>query len=227
MIGDEKSPARSPAEIAFSYVELETLRNLGFSLCIKRAFDVILSAAALIFASPLWILIALVIKIESKGPVLYVAPRLGHRGRPFNCYKFRSMVMNADEEKERLRHLNYREGAFFKIENDPRVTTIGRFIRATSIDELPQLLNILRGEMSLVGPRPHPLDDCLKYTADDMRRLNVLPGLTGMWQVRGRKNPSFAKSIELDIEYIRNWSLWLDLKIILETIPAVFSRAGE
>src|SRR6202008_393676 len=136
-------------------------------------------------------------------------------GRKFRCYKLRTMVASADAQKESLRASNERQGPFFKMEDDPRVTRCGRWMRKYSIDELPQLLNVLRGEMSLVGPRPHPVDDFERYTVEHLRRLDVKPGVTGLWQVTARRDPSFETNMVLDLEYIENWSSWLDVSILL------------
>ena len=137
------------------------------------------------------------------------------------------MVTNADALKDKLRHLNERQGAFFKIANDPRLTRVGRFLRKYSLDELPQLLNVLKGDMSLVGPRPHPEDDYEQYDLEHLRRLDVTPGITGLWQVSARWDPSFEKNMAFDLEYIANWDFWLDLKILLRTLPAVFKGSGS
>jgi len=195
-------------------------------LLLKRAVDVVLSAIGLILASPLLAGIALAIKMDSPGLVLYRAPRLGRKGRRFLCYKFRTMAANADKLKDQLRQFNERKGAMFKIANDPRVTRVGRILRRYSLDEVPQLWNILRGEMSLVGPRPHPLDDFERYAPEDLQRLEVTPGLTGLWQVTARGDPSFARSMTLDRQYIGRWSLGMDFWILCKTFGAVFKGEG-
>jgi exopolysaccharide biosynthesis polyprenyl glycosylphosphotransferase len=196
-------------------------------LRLKRALDATISGAALIVMAPVLLIIALLIKLDSSGPVLYVAPRAGRKGRLFRCFKFRSMVRDADGLKELLRHRNQRSGAFFKIARDPRVTRFGKFLRRYSLDELPQLWNVLRGEMSLVGPRPHPSDDFSAYELADLPRLDVVPGMTGLWQVTARQNPSFQTGMDLDIEYIRRWSLKMDLIILLKTAGVVLCGSGE
>ncbi len=196
-------------------------------LRLKRALDVAISVAGLLLATPFLLLIALFIKADSPGSILYIAPRAGRKGKPFRCYKFRTMVENADDLKESLRTRNQRFGPFFKIALDPRVTRIGRFLRRYSMDELPQLWNVLRGEMSLVGPRPHPLDDVSAYALADLPRLDVLPGITGLWQVTARQDPSFEIGMNLDIDYIRRWSLKMDLIILLKTAGAVLRGSGE
>ena len=195
-------------------------------LFLKRCVDVLGSAFILLAVAPLLGLLAIAIRFDSPGPVLYSSWRMGRKGRKFRCYKLRSMVANADELKDGLRQQNERNGPFFKMENDPRVTRLGRWVRKYSFDELPQLWNVLRGEMSLVGPRPHPLDDYERYQLEDVRRLDVKPGITGLWQVYARRDPSFEKNMTLDLEYIETWSLWLDAKILLKTFPAVLNGSG-
>ena len=197
------------------------------TLVIKRIIDVGLSSIALMLASPVLALIAIAIKLDSQGPVLYCAPRVGKKGRKFTFYKFRTMVVDAEQQKERLRVLNQRSGPFFKITNDPRITRVGYWLRKFSLDELPQLWNVLKGDMSMVGPRPHPLDDYAQYKLEDLRRLDVMPGITGLWQVSARKDPSFDKNLALDLEYIDNWSPLQDFKILLQTVPAVLRAHGE
>jgi exopolysaccharide biosynthesis polyprenyl glycosylphosphotransferase len=196
-------------------------------LLLKRTLDVAAAGTALVFLTPALALIAMAIKIGSSGPVLYKAARAGRKGRPFLCYKFRTMVQNADDLKEGLRERNQREGPFFKITGDPRITGIGRFLRRYSLDELPQLWNVVRGEMSMVGPRPHPLDDVSAYAIEHLSRLDVVPGITGLWQVTARRDPSFQTGMKLDIEYIHRWSLRMDLAILLRTAGAVLRGSGE
>ncbi|MGA7909757.1 MAG: exopolysaccharide biosynthesis polyprenyl glycosylphosphotransferase [Candidatus Sulfotelmatobacter sp.] len=196
-------------------------------LLMKRALDLAGAMAALAFLAPALALIALLIKLDSAGPVLYSAPRAGRKGRPFRCHKFRTMVKDADDLKERLRERNQRTGAFFKITDDPRITRAGRFLRRYSLDELPQLWNVLIGDMSLVGPRPHPLDDFSAYAIEHLPRLDVTPGITGLWQVTARRDPSFQTGVDLDLEYIRRWSLGMDLQILLKTAAAVFRGSGD
>jgi len=197
-------------------------------LAAKRAMDIAVAAFGLVVTAPLMALIALLIKLDSRGPVLYCSERVGKKGRRFVCYKFRSMVNNADALKAELRqNNNYRRGPTFKVVDDPRVTRLGGFLRRYSLDELPQLWNILLGDMSLVGPRPHPLDDFEHYDLEHMVRLHVKPGLTGLWQVMARSDPSFEKNMALDLEYIENWTLALDMKILLRTLPAVLHGNGQ
>ena len=201
----------------------------AISLLLKRIMDILGSCILLILLGPLMLLIALAIKLNSPGPVFYCADRIGKKGRRFCFYKFRTMVQGADALKPTLLSMNEREpeGPLFKIAADPRVTGIGRVLRATSMDELPQLWNVLKGEMSLVGPRPHPVDDFRKYRLEHLRRLNVMPGLTGLWQVTARSDPSFARNMQLDLAYIERWSLWMDVTILAKTVAAVFRADGR
>ena len=152
---------------------------------------------------------------------------MGRKGRLFRCYKFRTMVSNADALKERLRQNNQRSGPFFKMADDPRITGLGRFLRRYSLDELPQLWNVVKGDMSLVGPRPHPVDEFAAYEIEHLARLDVTPGITGLWQVTARRDPSFQRGMELDREYIRTWSLRSDMRILLRTFLAVVQGSGE
>ena len=197
-----------------------------FRLFLKRNVDAVAAAAVLVFTSPLLLIIAIAIKLESPGPILYQAHRAGLKGRRFRCYKFRTMCVDADNLKEHLRAHNQRRGPFFKIVDDPRITRIGRFLRRYSLDEFPQLWNVVWGEMSLVGPRPHPIDDFERYDLGDLQRLDVPPGLTGLWQVTARRDPSFERGLALDLEYIRNWSLWGDFQILCKTVAVVFQGSG-
>jgi exopolysaccharide biosynthesis polyprenyl glycosylphosphotransferase len=197
-------------------------------LLLKRLIDAALSLAVLAILFPVMLVVAALIKLTSPGPVFFVQKRVGMNQRQFNLYKFRSMDANAEERKLDLLHLNERDGPAFKIENDPRITRIGRFIRKTSIDELPQLFNVLSGEMSLVGPRPPLPEEVKKYEWLFRKRLSVKPGVTCIWQISGRNSVSFDRWMKMDHEYIENWSLWLDLQILLKTIPAVlFSRGAS
>jgi exopolysaccharide biosynthesis polyprenyl glycosylphosphotransferase len=197
-----------------------------WTLAVKRIADVTLAVAGLVALAPLLSIIAAAIKLDSRGPVFYRGVRVGRKRQKFLCYKFRTMIPQADAAKEDLRARNEREGAFFKITNDPRVTRAGWFLRRYSLDELPQLWNVLRGEMSLVGPRPHPPDDVERYRVEHMQRLDFVPGITGLWQVTARRDRSFERSVTLDVEYIKTWSLALDLRILWKTIPAVFQGSG-
>jgi len=195
-------------------------------LLAKRAVDIVGASIGLILLAPVFGLIAGLIKRDSPGPIIYSAPRIGRKGKPFRCYKFRTMVTNADDLKLGLRQQNERSGAFFKIADDPRITRVGRWLRRYSLDEFPQLCNVLRGEMSLVGPRPHPPDDFATYGVEHLARLDVTPGITGLWQVTARRNPSFEIGMELDREYIEGWNLTMDLRILLRTVVAVFRGSG-
>ncbi len=193
----------------------------------KRVLDITLASMALIVLFPVMLGIAIAIRLGSEGPILYKAQRIGRKGRTFLCYKFRTMVPDADKLKAQLEHMNERDGVLFKIEKDPRVTPIGRVLRKYSMDELPQFFNVLRGEMSLVGPRPPMASEVEQYDLAHLRRLDVLPGITGLWQVEARQDPSFDSYISLDTAYVENWSLWLDLKILTRTVGVVFSGTGS
>jgi exopolysaccharide biosynthesis polyprenyl glycosylphosphotransferase len=196
-------------------------------LVLKRVVDVLGAGLALAMLSPLLVAIAGLIKLDSRGPVLYCAQRAGRKSRLFPCYKFRTMVNHADQLRNNLRDHNKRSGPCFKMVNDPRVTRLGRFLRRYSLDELPQLWNVLKGEMSLVGPRPHPLDEFAAYEIEHLARLDVTPGMTGLWQVSARRDPSCQRGMELDREYIQTWSLSSDLRILLRTFLAVAQGSGE
>jgi exopolysaccharide biosynthesis polyprenyl glycosylphosphotransferase len=194
---------------------------------LKRVLDVVLSVIILGIASPLMIAIAIAVRLDSKGPFFYRAQRIGRKGRTFTCYKFRTMVVNADRLRENLAHLNEREGVLFKISNDPRITKIGVILRKYSLDELPQLFNVLIGDMSLVGPRPPIAAEVEQYELSHLRRLDVLPGMTGLWQVEARQDPSFDSYISLDTAYVENWNLLLDLRILARTISVVVGGTGS
>jgi exopolysaccharide biosynthesis polyprenyl glycosylphosphotransferase len=196
-------------------------------LLLKRMLDVAGASAVLVIVAPVLALLAVLVRLDSPGPVLYSALRAGRKGKLFRCHKFRTMVRSADALKAELRERNQRKGPFFKITDDPRITRVGRILRRYSLDELPQLWNVLKGEMSLVGPRPHPLDDFSAYSIEHLPRLDVIPGMTGLWQVTARRNPSFKSGMDLDIEYIRHWSLGMDLRILLKTAAVVLRGGGE
>jgi exopolysaccharide biosynthesis polyprenyl glycosylphosphotransferase len=196
-------------------------------LFVKRILDAAGAAVALVILSPILGLIAGLIKIGSKGPALYAAQRAGHKGRLFRCYKFRTMVSNADDLKLGLRRQNQRSGPIFKITGDPRITRLGHILRRYSLDELPQLWNVVKGEMSLVGPRPHPLDDFAAYEIEHLARLDVTPGITGLWQVTARRDPSFQRGMDLDREYIQTWSLAQDFRILFRTFRACIEGSGD
>jgi len=197
------------------------------ALLLKRAIDLIASSVGLAVLSPMFAILAIAIALDSPGPVFYRSYRVGKKGRRFLFYKFRTMVVNADALKEQLRKFNERKGPFFKMANDPRMTRVGKFLRRYSLDELPQLWNVLKGDMSLVGPRPHPLDDFQQYSLDHLRRLDVMPGMTGLWQVQARHESSWEANMNLDLEYIEHWTPWLDIKLILQTIPIVLKGLGQ
>jgi exopolysaccharide biosynthesis polyprenyl glycosylphosphotransferase len=213
-------------EFEDEYVVTLFREQMLVQLLLKRIIDAALSLAVLILLFPLMAIVAILIKLTSPGPVFFVQNRVGMNQRLFKLYKFRSMVADAENRKFALAHLNERDGPAFKIENDPRTTRIGRFLRKTSIDELPQFFNVLSGEMSLVGPRPPLPDEVKKYEWLFRKRLSVKPGITCIWQISGRNNVSFDRWMQMDHEYIENWSLWLDLKILLRTIPAVLLSRG-
>ncbi len=192
----------------------------------KRIMDVFGSALCIIVFSPIIIGVACAIKLTSKGPVFFTQKRSGLGGNPFNVYKFRSMVVGAAEKKRELEKYNLRTGPVFKMENDPRVTVVGTFIRKWSLDEVPQFFNVLRGDMSLVGPRPPTLCELPGYDKWQKRRLEIKPGITGIWQITARHNKCFKEWVRMDIEYINRCSIFLDIKILLKTIPAVISCKG-
>jgi exopolysaccharide biosynthesis polyprenyl glycosylphosphotransferase len=208
------------------YVVTLFREHMLMQLLVKRLIDASVSLAVLIFLLPLMLLIALIIKVTSPGPVFFVQNRVGMNQRQFRLYKFRSMVADAEKRKLALEHLNERDGPAFKIENDPRTTAFGRFIRKLSIDELPQLFNVLSGEMSLVGPRPPLPEEVKRYEWLFRKRLSVKPGITCIWQISGRNSVSFEDWMEMDHQYIENWSLWLDVKILFKTVPAVLFGRG-
>jgi exopolysaccharide biosynthesis polyprenyl glycosylphosphotransferase len=196
-------------------------------LILKRCTDVAGAGLALLLSLPLSAVIALVIRLDSAGPIFYRSARVGRKGRIFTCYKFRTMVQNADALQDNLRQFNERNGVLFKIANDPRVTGVGRFLRKYSLDEIPQFWNVLKGDMSLVGPRPPIPGEYRQYELEDLKRLHVAPGITGLWQVEARSDPSFESYINLDKHYVDNWSVWLDLKILIKTIGVVVAGTGQ
>jgi exopolysaccharide biosynthesis polyprenyl glycosylphosphotransferase len=194
---------------------------------IKRVLDVFLSTLAIVCTAPVMLVIALLIRMDSRGPIFYRAARIGRKGRTFTCYKFRTMVANADKLKDGLAHQNERDGILFKMTNDPRITKVGSKLRKYSLDELPQFFNVLVGDMSLVGPRPPLASEVEKYDLAHLRRLDVLPGITGLWQVEARQDPSFDSYISLDTAYVENWNLLLDLRILARTIGVVLGGTGS
>ncbi len=207
-------------------IDLYTSPKMTWQLVTKRLIDVMVSGVVLILISPIFALISALIKVTSKGTVFFRQKRVGYNGRIFTLLKFRTMVENAEELKNTLLEFNEVSGPVFKIRKDPRVTKVGQFLRKTSMDELPQLINVLMGEMSLVGPRPPLPDEVDQYDLTDRRRLSMKPGITCIWQVNGRSEIPFEKWMELDRQYIDQWSLWLDLKILVKTVPAVLRGSG-
>ena len=206
---------------------MESVAQDEQQLLAKRVFDVVLTVCCLPFLLPLLLLVAIVIKIDSPGPVFFIQQRVGLRKHLFPMVKFRSMYIDAEQRLAEIEHLNEAKGPIFKMTKDPRITRVGRIIRKTSIDELPQLFNVLRGEMSLVGPRPMSVRDVDLFDKGiQRRRFSVQPGITGLWQISGRSKLSFERWLELDLEYIENWSFGLDLEILLKTIPAVLKSDG-
>ncbi|MEJ2555413.1 MAG: sugar transferase [Anaerolineae bacterium] len=207
-------------------IGVKEVRIGGIPFLIKRGVDVAFSLFVLVFAAPLMALIALSIKLDSPGPVFFRQQRMGKGGQPFTLYKFRSMTLGAEEQKELLRDLNQADGPIFKIREDPRVTWVGRGLRRFSLDELPQFYNVLRGDMSLIGPRPPLPEEVAQYQSWHMRRLEIAPGITGLWQISGRSELPFDEMALLDIYYVEQWSPALDLKILLRTIPSVIFGDG-
>jgi exopolysaccharide biosynthesis polyprenyl glycosylphosphotransferase len=206
---------------------IETNSMRGWAVIAKRLIDFVLAAILVIALTPLFLTIAALVKLRSPGPVFFVQERMGLNKRRFHLYKFRTMVLDAEKRMAELQHLNEVDGPAFKIRDDPRVTRLGHFLRKTSLDELPQLFNVLKGDMSLVGPRPLPIRDYEAFsTAWHRRRFSVKPGITCLWQVMGRNDIPFERWMELDMQYIDEWSLLLDLQILLKTIPAVMKRSG-
>ena len=224
-------------EIQLNTVDLDSIGGIpiiglkdggivGWNFILKRLIDAAVSAVVLLLGSPVFLLIALAIKLESSGPIFYAAERVGQDGKPFRMFKFRSMREDAEQLRAALADRNQADGPLFKIENDPRRTRVGAWLRRLSLDELPQFWNILRGDMSLVGPRAPLSEEVDQYEEWQMKRLIVKPGLTGLWQVNGRSNVPFEEMVMMDIYYIDNWSLGLDINLIIRTIPAVIGRDG-
>lgn len=205
---------------------IKPLSLYGANFFMKRAFDVVVSLAILCVSIVPFLFIALLIRLETPGAVFFTQNRIGLRGRKFKLYKFRTMIVNADDYLKGLKHLSDRSGPVFKMKNDPRVTRVGRWLRAFSLDEVPQIINVLKGDMSLVGPRPQVLWEAAHYDDTAKKRLRIIPGITGLWQVSGRAGLSYEEMINLDIYYLENWSLGLDLKILLRTLPAILLREG-
>jgi lipopolysaccharide/colanic/teichoic acid biosynthesis glycosyltransferase len=211
----------SPSPIAVPSLDARVAYDVA-----KRSVDIAGSVLLIVCTSPIWLTTAALIKLTSSGPVLFIQTRLGKGGAPFRCIKFRTMDPDADDRKIQLLHLNEAGGPMFKMRNDPRITRMGRWLRKLSIDELPQLICVLRGEMSLVGPRPSLPGEVEAFSADNWRRLAVKPGITGLWQVSGRSDLSFEQWMELDLEYVERRSFWLDLWLMARTVPAVILQRG-
>jgi exopolysaccharide biosynthesis polyprenyl glycosylphosphotransferase len=195
-------------------------------MVLKRMLDIAASSVALVTLSPVLLAIGIAVRMDSPGPIFYLSERIGKKGRVFRCIKFRTMVPDAERRRSEVLHMNERDTVLFKITNDPRITRLGHFLRQYSLDELPQLMNVLRGDMSLVGPRPPIASEVKRYELNHLRRLDVVPGITGLWQVQARQDPSFDSYISLDTAYIENWSLWLDIKILVRTVGVVAAGTG-
>ncbi len=210
----------------FPLLEFETFSAKQWQLFFKRVIDILLSLTLLLLFSPLIIVAIIAIKLESKGPVLFSQVRSGLNGRKFKLYKFRTMVVGAEMKKRELEKMNEMDGPVFKIRHDPRITRVGAILRKTSIDEIPQLINVLKGDMSIVGPRPPLPVEVELYKMWQRRRLSLKPGLTCIWQVSGRNRIQFEKWMEMDLEYIDKWSLWLDFKILFKTVFVVLFGYG-
>jgi exopolysaccharide biosynthesis polyprenyl glycosylphosphotransferase len=230
MYGDEKLTLSNAVRTEISNYKFLTFINVPhntYALGVKKIIDIFGSLLGIALLSPLLILLAIMIKLSSPGPVIYKQPRVGLRGRQFELFKFRTMVVNADELRKELEELNEADGPAFKIADDPRVTRVGKFLRKTGLDELPQLFNVLKGEMSLIGPRPPLPEETTQYERWQLRRLSVKPGLSCFWQVKPDRNSiKFEKWMELDLAYIDNWSLRLDLVILLKTVKTIFHKTG-
>jgi exopolysaccharide biosynthesis polyprenyl glycosylphosphotransferase len=221
----ERKNARLLDEVAVATFGSSALE--GWPLVFKRLMDIVVSSILLVLLVPMFLIIAILVKIDSPGPSWFIQDRVGLNKRKFRMYKFRTMLLDAEEKQVQLEGLNEADGPIFKIKDDPRVTRVGRFLRKTSIDELPQLLNVLKGEMSLVGPRPLNVRDYNGLDEDWLRRrFSVRPGITCLWQVNGRSLVSFQEWMRFDIHYVDNWSFWLDLQILARTIPAVLRGSG-
>jgi lipopolysaccharide/colanic/teichoic acid biosynthesis glycosyltransferase len=231
---NSRSAVHIPAQCAFvdgERINPDPIFTLGNAQArsaawIKRPMDLTFAVLLLLLLGPLMAGVALAVRLDGPGPLFYVSERVGRRGRRFACYKFRTMVVDADELQSGLRAMNERDSILFKIAEDPRVTRIGRLLRKYSLDELPQLVNVVRGEMSLIGPRPPLPSEVARYSPEHSARLAVLPGITGLWQVKCRNSPHFADYINLDLAYIEQWSVWLDMKILWRTVGVVLAGTG-
>ncbi len=211
----------------FPIITYHTIALNSYEQFIKRMMDLIISLTATVVLSPLMLITAIAIKIDSPGGVLFKQVRVGQNGRHFEMYKFRSMCQDAEDKKEELMEQNEMDGFMFKIKDDPRVTRVGKFIRKTSIDELPQLFNVIKGDMSLVGTRPPTTDEVSRYKRSQWRRISIKPGITGLWQISGRNEiTNFDEVVELDLMYIDNWTLWSDIKILFSTVGVLLTKKG-
>lgn len=222
-----QAPQASHRTLELVAADIAQLERPYGSRIAKRALDIVGSATGLILLAPVFFLLALAVRLTSRGPAIFVQKRCGMGGREFRFYKFRTMVVDAEKRRSELEHLNEMSGPVFKMKQDPRITRVGSVLRKLSLDELPQLWNVLKGDMSLVGPRPPLPSEVARYTARQAQRLSVLPGITGLWQVSGRSSlPDFDAWIELDLEYARTQSFWLDLRILAKTIVVVALARG-
>jgi exopolysaccharide biosynthesis polyprenyl glycosylphosphotransferase len=217
---------RSSASEALDVGDVVSIRSTPLRLAVKRAMDIVGSSLGLVLLSPVLLIAALAVALTSSGPIFFIQERVGRAGHPFRMYKFRSMTTDAVERRIDHEHANERSGPIFKIRRDPRITSVGRILRKLSIDELPQLINVVRGDMSLVGPRPPLPSEFRRYGPREMQRLSVTPGMTCTWQVSGRSEIDWYEWVEMDLEYIKTWSLLLDVKLLLLTVPAVLSGRG-
>ena len=221
---------KKPSVFRYNHIQLRMLvwhLTIRCSAFFKRLMDIVLAVAAVVCGSPVFLLTALIVKITSPGPIIFSQIRVGRYGRHFKFYKFRSMYIDAEARKaELLKHNESGDGVIFKMKRDPRITPVGRFIRKFSIDELPQLFNVILGDMSLVGPRPPLPSEVRTYTLEERKRLNITPGITCIWQVSGRSELPFSKQIALDKEYIASRSVWKDFLILLKTVPAILTGKG-
>ena len=230
-VNDAKRMKRSNSFVSsvgtYPLITYHTITLNAYEQFIKRIMDIVISLAGIIITSPVMLITAIAIKLDSPGPVLFKQLRVGQNGRTFFIYKFRSMCENAEDRLDELRDQNEMQGAMFKIADDPRITRVGKFIRRTSIDELPQFFNVLKGEMSIVGTRPPTVDEVAQYKRSQWRRISIKPGITGLWQIKGRNEiTDFDEVVKLDLEYIDNWTLFSDFVIIFKTIGVLFKRKG-
>ncbi len=223
-VADVAGRSSGPAPLA-PYRAVVPVKQVSYAAS-KRALDVVVAIAALILFSPILLLVAVLVKLTSRGPVIFKQTRVGLGGEYFTCYKFRSMQEDAEEHRDKLVHLNEMTGPVFKIRNDPRLTPIGKWLRKFSLDELPQFYNVLRGDMSIVGPRPPVPCEVVHYGPRELGRLAIKPGLTCLWQISGRNNIPFERWIALDLLYVQTMSFWKDIAIIIKTVPAVITCRG-